>query len=139
MSPLLASEGVTDPAAWGQAFGSLGPIGLLLVPLGFALLVVIGMLVATTIALTGIRRLGMPGLAWTLGGVRLELHGLRLDLRAWQSGEPLEPLEPLDANRSLFPPKVRKEPTSEPPEPPAPAPAPTSRRAGRAPQRSRPQ
>jgi hypothetical protein len=121
------------------AIGSLGPTALILIPLAFALLVVLGFVVAGTVAITGVRRFGMPGLAYTLGGVRLELHGLRSDLRAWQSGDPLPDLEPLDEARSLFPPPRRPSPAPEAaPARTAREPAPVSRRAGRGPQASRP-
>jgi hypothetical protein len=134
---LLATE--STAAETLGAIGSLGPTALILIPLAFALLVVLGFVAAGTVAVTGVRRFGMPGLAYTLGGVRLELHGLRSDLRAWQSGDPLPDLEPLDERRSLFPPPRRPTPDTEAaPARGEPVLAPASRRAGRARQASRP-
>lgn len=86
---LLAFEGVSDPEAWARA---LGPVGLCL---AFALIVVLAALGTFTLAATGIPRWKIPGLAWTLAGVWRELHGLRVDLRAFQSGDPLPELPPL--------------------------------------------
>lgn len=137
---MLAGVGVTTDNSAAEtlgAIGSLGPTALILVPLAFALLVVLGFILAGTIAVTGIRRFGMPGLAWTLGGVRIELHGLRTDLRAWQANEPLPDLEPLDEHRALFPPR-RPPRTEAPPAPVEPVHVPASRRAGRGPLASRP-
>jgi hypothetical protein len=135
---VLAVEDVSAPetADTLAALGTLGPTALILIPLAFALLVVLGFVAAGTIAVTGVRRLGMPGLAWTLGGVRLELHGLRADLRVWQRDETLPELEPLDEHRALFPPR-RSARTEAPPAPAAHEPAPVSRRGAPAPRNTR--
>lgn len=86
---IFAEGGVTDPEAWSRA---LGPLGICL---AFALAVVLGALGVFAIAATGIPRWKIPGLAWILAGVWRELHGLRLDLRAFQAGEPFPELSPL--------------------------------------------
>lgn len=133
MSP-LASQGASDPAAWGAAIGNLGPIGMIVIPLVFALAVIIVVALASTIALTGIRRFGVPGLAYVLGGLWRELHGLRMDLRAWSSGDELPPLEPLDEKRSLFPPPRKPSPVPQPEQPERVA-SPPSRRTKERPDR----
>lgn len=131
---ISASQGASDPAAWGQAIGNLGPIGMLVIPLVFALAVVLIAAATTTISLTGIRRLGIPGLAYVLGGLWRELHGLRGDIRAFVEQTPLGALEPIEEGRFYFPPK-RKAPASDPP--PAAAPAPAERVPGPPSQRRR--
>lgn len=85
---MAAFDGATDPVAWGHAFGALGPIGFLLIPLGFALAVIV-----------------VVAIAWIIvgHGIRAELHGLRLDLRLFQREEPLPDLEPLEAPKILGP------------------------------------
>lgn len=118
---------MTDPEAWGRA---LGPVGLCL---AFALLVVLGALGAGTVALVGIPRWRIPGLAWALSGVWRELHGLRGDLRAYQRGEALPDLDPLED--SVPPPPV---PRGAKPVRTEHQPAPPSHRPGRATIPSRP-
>jgi len=58
---MLASEGVGDPAAWGMLFGSMGPIGLLLVPLCFVLLCVFAFCATLVLLWRGSTRLGIVG------------------------------------------------------------------------------
>lgn len=77
------------------AIGSLGPTALILVPLAFGLAVVAIFVGGAVIALVGIPRFKIPGLAWSISGVWQELHGFRLDLRAWQRGEELPELPPI--------------------------------------------
>jgi hypothetical protein len=91
----LFAEGATDPAAWGLFFGGLGPGGFALVCLGAIVFLVLAFVLCVVIALTGIPRFRVPGLAWVTAGVWRELHGLRGDLRAWQRGEELPDLDPL--------------------------------------------
>jgi hypothetical protein len=121
-----------DPRPWGEAIGGLGPMGPLVFSLVFALAVIVIVFGSATVALTGIRRWGVPGLAYVLAGLWRELHGLRSDLRAWADGDPLEPLEPLDEKRSLFPPPRRPTPpahaASAAPAPAERSAAPASRR-----------
>jgi hypothetical protein len=124
---VIASQGATDPKAWGEAIGSLGPIGTLVIPLVFALAVILVVSAAGTVALTGIRRLGIPGLAYVLGGLWRELHGLRGDIRAFVAETPLEPLEPIEEARFFFAAK-KKAPASDPP--PAAAAVPSERAPG---------
>jgi hypothetical protein len=131
---MAASQGATDPAAWGAAIGNLGPMGMLVIPLVFALAVFFLAVAAITVSLTGIRRFGVPGLAYVLGGLWRELHGLRSDFRAHASQTPMEPLEPIDEERFYFPAK-RKPPPSDPP--PAAAAAPVERIPGPPSQRRR--
>ena len=131
---MAASQGATDPAAWGAAIGNLGPIGTLVIPLVFALAVILVVSAAGTVALTGIRRFGIPGLAYVLGGLWRELHGLRGDIRAFVAETPLDPLEPIEEARFYFAAK-KKAPASDPP--PATAPAPVERVPGPPSQRRR--
>jgi hypothetical protein len=121
---MTASQGMTDPTAWGQALGGLGPVGFLLIPLAFALAVII-----------------VIAIAWIIvgHGIRVELHGLRLDLRLFQQGELLPDLSPPQPPGVLGPLR-RLVPAPEPADPLASAArgdGPPSRRA-RPPQSSRP-
>lgn len=70
------------------AIGTLGPTALILIPLAFALAVII-----------------VVAIAWIVvgHGIRAELHGLRLDLRLFAGNEPLPELEPLEPPRILGP------------------------------------
>lgn len=117
-----------DPRPWGEAIGGLGPMGPIVLSFAFGAFVVAVVFGSVTIALTGIRRWGIPGLAYVLAGLWRELHGLRADLRAWSDGDPLEPLEPLDEKRSMFPPPRRPTPDAAAPVAPARPAAPASRR-----------
>jgi hypothetical protein len=83
----------------GGAVAAQGPTNAaVLICLGFALAVVI-----------------VVAVAWVIAGhgIRLELHGLRIDLRLFQRGEALEDLEPLTAPRILGP--LRQLTPDEPP------------------------
>lgn len=127
MSTALLAD--VDPRPWGEALGGLGPMGPVVLSFAFGAFVVAVVFGAVTIALTGIRRWGVPGLAYVLAGLWRELHGLRADLRAWADGDPLEPLEPLDEKRSLFPPPRRPTPAEDAPAHAARPSAPSVRRA----------
>jgi hypothetical protein len=105
MTNLLA-DSATDPAAWGQFFGGLGPAGFALVCIAAIVFLVVAFVLCVVIALTGIPRFRIPGLAWVTAGVWRELHGLRGDLRAWQRGEALPDLD--DLADSVPPPPVAR-------------------------------
>jgi hypothetical protein len=110
---MIGFEGATDPEAWGRFFGALGPGGFTLVMVGFGVLVVIAFALSAAIALTGIPRFKIPGLAWTTAGLWHELHGLRGDLRAYQRGDTLPDLDPL--SDSVPPPATQRAPRESKP------------------------
>ncbi len=87
MTNVIAFEGVASDI--GGAVAQQGPTNaVVLICLSFALLVVI-----------------VVAVAWVIAGhgIRLELHGLRIDLRLFQRGELLDDLPPLPAPRVLGP------------------------------------
>ena len=77
------------------AIGSLGPTALILIPIAAVVLVTGCFVLGGVVALTGVPRFRIPGLAWVMAGVWRELHGLRADWRAVQRNEPLPDLDPL--------------------------------------------
>jgi hypothetical protein len=120
---VLAVEDVSAPetADTLAALGTLGPTALILLPLLFAFAVIV-----------------VVAVAWIIvgHGLRVELHGLRFDLRLFQTGEPLPELEKLEPPRILGP--LRRLVPAETPALPARETVPVSRKAGRGPQASRP-
>ncbi len=111
---MFALEGVTDPAVWAIFFGTLGPAGFALICVVAVLFVVFIGIAGVAIALTGIPRWGIPGLAWALVGIWKEIHGYRQDERDKAAGKQLEELEPwADSAPGMFV-KKRAQPEQKP-------------------------
>jgi hypothetical protein len=103
-------EGAWDPSSVGAGLSQIGPDrGVVAMVLFFALAVVVLVIGTAGIALTGIPRLRIPGLAWAISGVWRELHGLRQDQRDIRAGRDLPDLEPLPDSVPP-PPATRREP-----------------------------
>lgn len=140
MSPLLASEGVTDPAAWGQAATALGPDrGVIVVVLAFAALALLFWRGSAFLGIVGVGQ-ELRRMTQTLEKQAREQTALRGDFHvvvewlARREGSDPPPLPPLsqpveEGGASIAPPPLPAPPDA----------GPTSRRTGRAPQRSRPQ
>lgn len=97
---MIAFEGMATDV--GGAVAAQGPTNAaVLICLGFALAVVI-----------------VVAVAWVIAGhgIRLELHGLRIDLRLWQRGEDLPDLAPLRPP-SVLGPLRQLTPDSDEPDP----------------------
>jgi hypothetical protein len=105
------------------AIGALGPTALILLPLLFAFATIV-----------------VVAVAWIIvgHGLRVELHGLRFDLRLFQSGEPLPELEKLEPPRILGPLRRLVPAPEGPPVRPTRGGGPVSQKAGRARQASHP-
>lgn len=131
---MFAAEGVTDPAAWGQAAQALGPDrGVLIVALSFAALVILLWRGSKFLGIVGLGeevRLGRQALekqAREQTALRADFHIVVAWLARREGSEP--PLPPLS------PPAEGDGASIAPPPLPAPPDAgPTSRRAGRGPQ-----
>lgn len=110
-----------DPRPWGEAVNNSGSNGLVVLCLVFALLVVV-----------------VFAIAWVYvgHGIRIELHGLRVDLRLFQRGDELGELPPLP--RLPGPLKKILPPPAEPRDPRGSDVVPPSRKAGRPREHSRP-
>lgn len=71
MTSIIASQGATDPASWGEFFGRLGPAGFALICIAVIVAVVVAFLGCILMMWRGVER-------WNIKGIGEEFHASRL-------------------------------------------------------------